>query len=272
MRQLTLTRFENLDYACNEALNTLCANISFSGVNIKVIMLTSCHAQEGKSFLSMNIMRNFAQIGKKVVLVDGDLRRPMLASRYGIEGVPGQPGLAHYLAGIATKEDILCSTNLEGAHMVLAGREVANSLALLSTDRFPKLIATLRDQYDIVLIDAPPVGVIVDPAQIAKSCDGVLLVVSKDGATRRELAEAKRQIEMSGCPILGAVLNKVSFETGWRRLYYYRHYNRNYYSNYYTHAGKSESRASSSASPETRLTGNRKRRKRKPGEGRRTRE
>lgn len=270
MRQLTLTRFENLDYACNEALNTLCANISFSGVDVKVIMLTSCHAQEGKSFLAMNIMRNFAQIGKKVVLVDGDLRRPMLSSRYGIEGGAGQPGLAHYLAGISTHEDVLCSTNLSGADMILAGREVANSLALLSTDKLPTMIARLRENYDIVLIDAPPVGVIIDPAQIAKSCDGVLLVVSKDGATRRELVEAKRQIEMSGCPILGAVLNKVVYETGWKRLYYYRHYNRSYYSNYYTASGKSETHPRFGSSKSR--AGAQKRRKKKPAERRRAQE
>ena len=85
MNSLEFTRFPQLEYAGAEALNTLCTNLSFSGANVRKIMMTSCHSAEGKSFISMNMMRTFAALGKRVVLVDADLRRSMIASRYGMQ-------------------------------------------------------------------------------------------------------------------------------------------------------------------------------------------
>ena len=233
MKTLQLTRFAGLDYSCNEALNTLCTNLSFAGSDVKKIMLTSCHAQEGKSFLSMALMRSLANIGKNVVLVDADLRRSMLASRYGAK-LEGKPiGLTHYLAGMCPMDDILYKTDIEGAYMILSGRDVANSLTLLSTERFPNLLDTLAKMFDVVLIDCPPVGVIIDAAQIAKSCDGVVFVVSNNGVSRRELADARQQIEKTGCPILGAVLNKVTFDSHSSKKYYYKTYYSHYADGYY---------------------------------------
>lgn len=85
MNALTIRHFPPLSYACSEAVNTLCTNLSFAGENVKKIMLTSCHASEGKTFLSMNIMRTMAKLGKTVVLVDADLRRSMIGSKYGVQ-------------------------------------------------------------------------------------------------------------------------------------------------------------------------------------------
>ena len=85
MNTLTINRFPPLSYAGAEAVNMLCTNLSFSGENVKKVMLTSCHASEGKSYLSMNIMRTYAKLGKSVVLVDADLRRSMIVQKYGIQ-------------------------------------------------------------------------------------------------------------------------------------------------------------------------------------------
>ena len=99
-------------------------------------MMTSCHASEGKSFITMNMMRTFARLGKRVVLVDADLRRSMLLARYGGRVHKGvQFGLAHYLAGMCSAEDVLYETNIPGAYMVPVGREVNNSLSLLTTQQ-----------------------------------------------------------------------------------------------------------------------------------------
>lgn len=245
MKHLNITRFEELDYSCTEALNTLCTNLSFTGNNTKKIMLTSCRAQEGKSFLAMNLMRSLAGIGKRVVLVDADLRRSVLMSRYGIQTLGKQPGLTHYLAGICSSDAILCSTDIEGAYMILAGQEVANSLSLLTTNRLSTLLNDLAKMFDIVLVDAPPVGVIIDAAQIAKSCDGVVFVVSNNSIGRRELLDAKQQIERTGCPILGAVLNKVAFDTRSSKKYYYKYYYTHYNNGYYDR--KSEPRRKATA-------------------------
>ena len=85
MNKLELVRFRTLDYACKEALNTLCTNLTFVGNEKRVIMITSTTAHEGKSFLSINIMRTLAQLGKKVVHVDADLRKSQIAGKYGVE-------------------------------------------------------------------------------------------------------------------------------------------------------------------------------------------
>ena len=108
MNSLTINHFPPLKYAGVEAVNMLCTNISFSGENVKKIMLTSCHASEGKSFLSMNIMRTVAKLGKSIVLVDCDLRRSVVVQRYGIQFSTGEQavGLSHYLAGMAEEADV----------------------------------------------------------------------------------------------------------------------------------------------------------------------
>ena len=232
MNSLTFTRFEPLDYACTEALNTLCANLSFAGTGIKKIMVTSSQSSEGKSFLSMNMMRTLAELGKKVVMVDADLRRSMISSRFGIQIRDKGHGLSHYLAGMCEMEDILYATNIERAYMVPMRHEVSNSLSLLNTPRLSQLLDWLANQFDVVLVDAPPVGVIIDAAEIARSCDGTLMVISFNRVSRRELNESRMQIERAGCRVIGAVLNSVTFDTFSSKKYYYKRYYKKYYSKY----------------------------------------
>lgn len=261
MRRIEFTRFGELDYSGAEALNTLCTNLTFSGAGVKRIMMTSCHASEGKSFITLNMLRTFSKLGKRAVLVDTDLRRSVILPRYGgrvREGV--QFGLAHYLAGMCEMEDILFETNMPGAYFVPVGREVTNSLSLLTTPKLSQLLNWLSSKFDFVLVDAPPVGMLIDAAEIAKSCDGVLFVVNYNSISRRELLEAKQQIVRSGCKILGAVLNNVSFDSYRSKKYYYKsYYNTHYESEYYQTSGAKEMkpirRSSSGASTEkTRKT------------------
>lgn len=83
MNRIEFSRFGELDYTGAEAMNTLCTNLTFSGEGVRKIMTTSCHSFEGKSFISMNMMRTFAKLGKRVVLVDADLRKSVILSKYG---------------------------------------------------------------------------------------------------------------------------------------------------------------------------------------------
>ena len=230
MNSLKITRFPAQGYACNEAVNTLCTNLSFSGENVRKIMITSSHASEGKSWLTMNVMRTMARLGKSVVLVDGDLRRSVIASRYGIQfdNPEHKFGLAHYLAGKVEEDDIIYSTDIPGAYIVPVGREVYNPLPLLNSDRFDMLLDDLAKRADYVLVDAPPVGLVIDAAQIAKSCDGTLIVVNYNQVRRQELIDVRDQLEQTGCPILGTVLNMVEYKSYLSKKYYYK----SYYSNY----------------------------------------
>lgn len=234
MNKMEFVRFRSLDFACKEAINTLCTNLTFVGNEKRIIMVTSTTAHEGKSFLSMNMMRTLAQLGKKVVLVDCDLRKSQISGKYGARVLEGNGyGTVHYLAGMCSLNDAVYETNIPGAYMMPVGREVTNSLALLSTPRLKHLLKELQERFDFVLVDAPPVGVIIDAAEIAKSCHGAIIAVKYNAISRRELLEAKAQIDRTGCEVLGAVLNEVDLETLSSKKYYnksyYNHYNSDYY-------------------------------------------
>jgi capsular exopolysaccharide synthesis family protein len=150
MNTIEITRFKTLSYACTEAMNTLCTNLTFAGKDKKVIMVTSAQAHEGKSFVTMNIMRTLAGLGHKVVLVDADLRRSQITSKYGLKIKEGQGmGLTHYLAGMCSTETVLYTTDMPNASIVPLGHEVSNSLALLSTGRMAKLLTYLRERFDL---------------------------------------------------------------------------------------------------------------------------
>ena len=235
MNTITIRNFPALSYAGTEAINTLCTNLSFSGENVRKIMFTSCHASEGKSFLTMNTMRTMAKFGKTICFVDADLRRSVLGSRFSLQfsDDANKMGLAHFLAGMASESDVIYQTNIDGAWMVPVGRDVSNPLQLLNSPRFGILLDHLAKNFDYVLVDAPPVGTVIDGAQIAKFCDGTLIVVNYNSVRRQELVDVKEQLEQTGCPILGVVLNMVQLDNYMSRKYYYR----SYYSNYshYSH-------------------------------------
>ena len=234
MNKLSFLRFGSLPYANQEAFNTLCTNLTFSGNSMRRIMVTSCHAAEGKTYVSMNIMRSMAQLGYNVVLVDCDLRRSQIKSRYGIQIINGDKhGMTHYLSGQCGIEDILYETNIPGAYYVPVGHEVKNSLALLQDERLKECMDQLAKVFDYVIVDAPPVGVIIDAATIATACDGTLIVIKYNSVASKELIAAKEQIERSGCEVLGAVLNDVTFESLSSKKYYNKYGNSYYSSSYY---------------------------------------
>lgn len=158
MKQLKITKFPALDYAGNEAFNTLSTNLSFAGASVKKITITSCHASEGKSYLSMNLMRTLAQRGIKVALVDADLRRSMVNSDYGLKYEDGRndgKGLSHFLAGMVGMDEVIYQTDIPNAIMVPVGRDVPNPLALLTNSHFAELLDMLARMADYVIVDAP---------------------------------------------------------------------------------------------------------------------
>lgn len=223
MNHVEITRFPQLDYSCTEAMNTLCTNLSYSGSGMKTILLTSRYDREGKSFVAMNLMRAMAQLQKKVVLLDADMRRSSMLGRYRLQFAgDGHYGLAQYLAGMCTAEDIVYETSIPNAYMVPVGREVLNSLQLLNAPEMPALMAYLRSHFDVVLVDTPPAGVIVDAIDIARYCDGALIVVSYKRGKRKDIVDVQNMIDKTGCKVLGVVMNNVEFKSLSSRRYYYR--------------------------------------------------
>ncbi len=233
MKQAIIKRFDALDYSGNEALNSICSNLSFTRRSVQKIVVTSCNAGEGKSFVTMQIAQNLSKRGRRVVVVDADLRRSFLIKRYGIETDGEWLGLAHYLAGYSLLDDVLYVTNLNGMCFIPAGRDVSNPIPLLDTQYFSELMAQLAGMFDVVLVDAPPLGLVIDAAEMAKDCDGAIFVIEYDKTRRKDMMEARDQMEQTGCPILGCVVNKVTFDSLSAKKYYnksyYSHYNDEYY-------------------------------------------
>ncbi len=216
-----------------EAVKTLRTNIQFCGSNLKTVMFTSSMPDEGKSELVTALAVSLASIGKKVLLVDADIRKSVLITRHGVEGRIN--GLSQYLSGQKTMDEVLYHTNIERMDIVFAGPYSPNPAELLEEKFFKEMIDEARKNYDYILIDTPPMAGLIDGAIIARLCDGAVIVI-ESGAIRRRLAQmVKAQLEKSGCRILGVVLNRVETR---RNLYYskygkYGSYKRSAYDGYY---------------------------------------
>lgn len=210
----------DLDYAGNEAMNTICSNLTFSGKNIKKIVITSCEPNDGKSFVAMQVVVNMAKRGKRVLLIDADLRLSVLNAHYEIQLMSDGHGLAHYLSGQCSLEDAMYATNLPNVFLIPIGTDVQAPLSLIATPDFDKLIEAVGESFDLVVIDAPPIGLVIDAAEIAKSCDGSVIVLEYAKTHLRALQEAKQQMERTGTPILGCILNKVTMDRLSTKKYY----------------------------------------------------
>ena len=217
---------ETLDFRANEAFKSLRANLEFSGSDIKEVCLTSCTPNEGKSTTAFELARSFAENGKKVLLIDADLRKSVMRQRHRRGRV--RFGLSNHLVGQSTLEDIVCSTNIKNLYMIFSGPVPPNPSELLGNRRFEEMMKEARSSYDFVLVDTPPLGSVIDAAVVAKCCDGAVLVIESGAIGRRFAKKVKEQLEMTNCKILGAVINKVEMEKGG----YYRKYYGKYYGKY----------------------------------------
>lgn len=229
--------FENLEkqtYARKEAFNSLRTNLQFCGVDNKVIMFTSCTPDEGKSTVALELARSFNDDEKKVVLVDADLRKSVFVGRYRIHSENAIYGLSHYLSGQKKMSEVINKTNMPNLDMIVAGPAAPNPTELLGKDLFVSLLDNLKENYDVVLIDCPPLGWVIDAAVVAPVCDGAILVVESGTISYRYLQDVKKQLEVTGVRILGTVLNKVPVEGGG----YYNRYYSGHYRGYYNKYGK----------------------------------
>ena len=220
MQKATIKGSLALDYAGNEALNTVCTNMMFAGKNIRKIVITSCEPNDGKSFVAIQTVLNMARRGKKVVLMDADLRLSVMNAHYNIELSGSGKGLAHFLSGQCQLEDAIYETNEQNVYYIPIGTDVQTPLSLISTHDFGVLVKALSESFDMVIIDAPPIGLVIDAAEIARRCDGSVLVLEYNKTHRRALQAAKEQMERTGTPILGCILNKVTMDRLSTKKYY----------------------------------------------------
>lgn len=206
-QRVTLTDPRKLDYYYEEAIKTLRTNIQFSGRDIKTIMFTSCFPNEGKSDTLIQLAKEIGKAGKKVLLIDADIRKSTFIRRYHVR--QAVKGLSQYLSGQVEQLGIYYSTNFENMDMIFAGPMAPNPSELLEERAFDELLATARQVYDYVLIDTPPILEITDASIVARKSDGAVLVIESGRVKYRDAQKAQEQLKKSGCSILGAVLNKV---------------------------------------------------------------
>lgn len=177
---------------------------STQGERHKVIQITSASKGEGKSTLAANLAISIAQSGRRVVLVDADLRRPRIHMLFGLEN---QRGLSDIVRGEAEWKELVQSTACPNCFAITSGPIPANPAELLTMPRFQELVNALRDEFDFVLVDSPPLLAVTDPCVVAPRVDGVMLVLRLSKQCR-PLAERSREILLSlGAHVLGVVVN-----------------------------------------------------------------
>lgn len=209
-QKVIMTDVRKKDYFYEEAIKTLRTNIQFTGKNIKTIMFTSCLPNEGKNDVAFQLAQEIGNMGKKVLLIDADIRRSVYVNRYKVK--EKVKGLSQYLSGQLAKEFLTYQTNFLNVDIIFSGPIAPNPSELLEEASFSDLLKELRNVYDYIILDTPPLGSVTDAAIVAKECDGAILVIESERVSYKLAQKVQEQLEKTGCKILGAVLNKVNIE------------------------------------------------------------
>lgn len=221
-----------ISFAASEAYKLLRTKLQFSFVDesdCHIIGVSSALAGEGKSISSVNMAYSLAQLEKRVLLIDCDMRRPSLSAKLPIQKVPG---LSNYLTRQVSKDEVIQKYTTEECafDVISSGRNPPNPIELLSSGRMQKMLDQFRQSYDFIILDLPPVGEVSDALVAAKLVDGILLVVRQNYCNRNALSEAVEQFKFVESRILGVVLNCTT-DGGGRYGKHYKSYKR-YYSRY----------------------------------------
>ncbi len=219
----------------SEAYRTLRTNLQFSKIEKKLrsILVTSAGPKEGKSTTAANLAITMAQVGNKVVIIDADLRRPILHSAFGISR---ENGLTNYLAGSLSYEEMLQNSFLENLKVVPSGVLPPNPAELLATQKMEDLLGKLQEDFDVVIIDSPPVIAVTDASILSTKVDGTLLVVYAGQTERDAVKRATSMLTSVSARILGIVLNGFDVQGIYGSYYYY------YYHHYYGESKKKRNR------------------------------
>lgn len=203
-----------------EAFRTLRTNIQFSSLDedIRTIVVTSTQPGEGKSTVISNLAVTMAQSGKKVLLIDCDLRKPTIHKKL---GVSNKEGLTSVLSKEKGLDEVIKSTDIKNFYILTSGPIPPNPADLLGSKKMKSLVEELHEFFDVILMDAPPVLAVTDAQVLSTFCNGVVFVVSHGQAEKQAVVRAKELIDKVGGKIIGVVINKVPSNT---KSYYYYNY------------------------------------------------
>ena len=205
------------DYFTQEAYKVLRTNLQFCGQDVRVIAVTSCNENEGKTTVSLQIAKSLAELGKQVLVIDADMRKSVMAGRN--TNAKNVVGLSEVLTGMVKLGDAFYSTQYPNLQIVFAGQYPPNPVELLSGKYFKALLAETRKVYQYVIVDTPPLGLVIDAAVVAPNCDGTILVIGNTTVRYRQAQNVVAQLEKSGSKVLGVVRNNTKKKNG---AYYYK--------------------------------------------------
>lgn len=227
MERIELVEQNPLSNREKEMYRTLRTNLEFTGVENRVIAITSCAPDDGKSTVSYNLACALAESGKSTLIVDADLRKSVLVQRYKINRE--LTGLSHFLSGKIDTTDVIYATNKEKLYLLPTGVFPTNPTELLGNNRMEILITALKKVFDYVIIDTPPLGSVIDAAVVSKFCDASMLVLASNQSSKTEVKRVISQLKTANPNFLGVVLNKVDMKDSG---YYYKRYGYGYGSYY----------------------------------------
>ena len=208
----------------SEAFKTIRTRLQFSSEakDLKVILLTSAAPGEGKSIIATNLAVSFAQDHKKTVVVDCDLRKPRVHTIFGDEE---SQGFLNYFFGKTSFESIIKNTEVRNLDYITGGSIPPNPSEIIGSPRMKAFILKLRNEYDIIIIDSPPVMAVSDAEILSRISDGNILVVSADSTEVDWLEESAELLNHEKSIFLGVLLNKFNYKSGYHSYYkYYGHY------------------------------------------------
>lgn len=220
---------QNSPFAVKEAYNAIRTNLLFTqqGEKCPIFVVTSPTANNGKTINSINLAVSFAQMGKRTLLIDADMRNPTIHRMFSISV---KNGLSEILAGL-TDNISVSKTDVENLSVLTAGKIPPNPAELLSSARMDKLLEFVKEHYDCVFIDTPPINLVTDSTIFAQKVTGYIVIVKTDTTNTHDVKTTVTNIEQIDGNILGFILNDVNSEK--KKYYsYYRKYNYNYSYNY----------------------------------------
>jgi capsular exopolysaccharide synthesis family protein len=222
-----LITFTHPKSSASEAFRTLRTNLQFIAMekNARSLLFTSAKSGDGKSTIVANLGVALAQSGKKVLILDCDLRKPTL---HKIFQTPNVPGLTKLLLEGDSLEEFVLNTEVPGLYIIPSGPIPPNPAELLNTDKMKRLIKYLESLFDIVLIDAPPVLAVTDAQILSALVSGVIITVSHGMVEKAALVKVKELLDMVGAKVFGVVFNKIPKSSD---IHYYH---KNYYDNKYS--------------------------------------
>lgn len=217
-------------FAVKEAYNAIRTNLLFTqqGEKCPIFVITSPTANNGKTINSANMAISFAQMGKKTLIIDSDMRNPSLHKLFGLNS---KNGLSEILAGL-TDNITVSKTDIENLSVITAGKIPPNPTELLASPRMTNLLKFVKEHYDCVFIDTPPINIVTDATVFAKNSTGYIIIVKNDYTKTPELKYAVRTLESIEADILGFVMNDTNIE---KKKYFGYYKNSNRYYSYYSY-------------------------------------